>query len=89
MVASAGAYRLGKEMSERTRAERFQRELVAWQASPNMYVLDRRLDAWDEVLPGMIKYVIGVNPRRVEVWLNWERESKGLQGAFEGAEGDN
>lgn len=89
MIASAGAYRLGKEMAERTRAERFQRELVAWQASPNMYVLDRRLDAWDAVLPGMIKYVIGVDPRRVETWLNWEREGKGLQDAFEGAEGGN
>jgi len=88
-VAEAGAYRVRTEMAERTRAERFQRELVAWQASPNMYVLDRRLDAWDDVLPGMIKYVIGVDPRKIEVWLNWEREGKGLQGAFDGAEGAN
>jgi len=85
-VAQAGAYRLRKEMAERTRAERFQRELVAWRASPNMYVLDRRLDAWDEVLPGMVKYVIGVDPRKLEIWMNWERESRGLEGAFEGAE---
>ncbi len=88
-VANAGAYRLRTEMAERTRAERFQRELVAWQASPNMYVLDRRLDAWDAVLPGMIKYVIGVDPGKLEIWLNWERESRGLESAFEGAEGAN
>ncbi len=86
-VASAGGYRLRTEMAERTRAERFQRELVAWRASPNMYVLDRRLDTWDEVLPGMVKYVIGVDPRKLEIWLNWERQGRGLQGAFEGAEG--
>lgn len=83
-VANAGGYRLRTEMAERTRAERFQRELVAWKASPNMYVLDRRLDTWDEVLPGMVKYVIGVDPRKLEIWLNWERQGKGLQDAFEG-----
>ena len=85
LVAEAGAYKLRTEMAERTRAERFQRELDAWKASPNMYVLDRRLDVWDEVLPGMIKYVIGVDPDKIEVWMNWERESRGLDSAFEGA----
>jgi len=89
LVAEAGAYKLRREMAERTRAERFQRELDAWKASPNMYVLDRRLDVWDEVLPGMIKYVIGVDPNKIEVWMNWERESRGLDSAFEGAEGSN
>jgi len=85
LVAEAGSDKLRREMAERTRAERFQRELDAWRASPNMYVLDRRLDVWDEVLPGMIKYVIGVDPAKIEVWMNWEQENRGLEGAFEGA----
>jgi len=89
LVAEAGSYKLRTEMAERTRAERFQRELDAWKASPNMYVLDRRLDVWDEVLPPMIKYVIGVDPNKIEVWMNWERESRGLDSAFQGAEGSN
>jgi hypothetical protein len=94
LVAEAGAYKLRTEMAERTRAERFQRELDAWKASPNMYVLDRRLDVWDEVLLEMVKkgglvYVIGVDPGKIEVWLNWEQESRGLDSAFEGAEGSN
>jgi hypothetical protein len=89
LVAEAGGYKLRREMAERTRAERFQRELDAWKASPNMYVLDRRLDVWDEVLPPMIKYVIGVDPNKIEVWMNWERESRGLDSAFQGAEGPN
>ena len=89
LVAEAGSYKLRTEMAERTRAERFQRELDAWKASPNMYVLDRRLDVWDEVLPPMIKYVIGVDPNKIEVWMNWERESRGLDSAFQGAEVPN
>ncbi len=89
LVAEAGAYKVRREMAERTRAERFQRELDAWKASPNMYVLDRRLDVWDEVLPSMIKYVVGVDPNKIEVWMNWERESRGLESAFQGAEGGN
>jgi hypothetical protein len=87
LVAEAQAYRLRREMIERTRAERFQRELDIWRASPNLYVLDRRLDVWDEVLPGMLKYVICVDPNLVEVWLNWERETRGIStSAFEGEE---
>jgi hypothetical protein len=88
LVAEAGAYKVRIEMAERTRAERFQRELDAWKASPNMYVLDRRLDVWDEVLPGMLKYVIGVDPGKIEVWMNWEQESRGLESAFEGSGGN-
>jgi regulator of protease activity HflC (stomatin/prohibitin superfamily) len=88
LVAEAGSDKTRREMAERTRAERFQRELDAWKASPNMYVLDRRLDVWDEVLPGMLKYVIGVDPGKIEVWMNWEQESRGLEGAFGGAGGN-
>ena len=89
LVAEAQAYRLRTEMTERTRAERFQRELDNWRASPNLYVLDRRLDVCDEVLPPMIKYVICVDPNLVEVWLNWERETRGIStSAFEGDEAD-
>ena len=94
LVAEAGSEKVRLEMAERTRAERFQRELDAWKASPNMYVLDRRLDVWDEVLVEMVKkgglvYVIGVDPGKIEVWMNWEQESRGMEGAFQGAEGGN
>lgn len=85
LVAEAQGYRLRVEMAERTRAERFQREYDMWKACPELYVLDRRLDVWDAVLPGMVKYVICVDPDLVEVWLNWERETRGIStSAFEG-----
>jgi len=83
-VAAAGAYRIAKEMKERTNAEAFQRELLAYKASPNLYMLDRWLDVWDELLPGMKKYVLGIPRDRVEIWMNWEREKSAFEGVFGG-----
>ncbi len=86
-MARANAYRLQREMAERALAEPFRRELLAWEASPSMYVLDRWLDVWDEVLPKTTKYVLAVSPERVEVRMNWQRRRAVLEGAF-GGEGD-
>ena len=36
-------------------------------------VVDRWLDVWDKVLPDITKYVIGVDPDKVEIWLNLEQ----------------
>jgi len=44
-------------------------------------MLDRWLDVWDEVLPDLTKYVLGVDREKIEVWLNWER----IPGVMEGA----
>jgi len=86
-LAAAAAYRWGREMDERARAEGFQKELLAWQASPHLYRLDRWLEVWDEALPKMRKYVLGVDRRKVELWLNWEQGPGGrMEGAFESAE---
>ncbi|MCD6304624.1 MAG: hypothetical protein J7M21_06645 [Planctomycetes bacterium] len=82
-VARAGAYRITREMSVRAEAEAFQRQILAYRASPNMYMFDRWLDVWDDVLPGMKKYVLGVDRDRVEVWMNWERQREVLEGAFQ------
>jgi len=71
-------------MKERTNAEAFQRELLAYKASPNLYMLDRWLDVWDELLPGMKKYVLGIPRDRVEIWMNWEREKSAFEGVFGG-----
>ncbi|MGC9454118.1 MAG: SPFH domain-containing protein [Phycisphaerae bacterium] len=80
--AQARAYRWQRQLGERARAENFRRELLAYRASPEMYMLDRWLDVWDEVLPGMHKYVLGVDRDRIEVWLNLERETGVLEGMY-------
>jgi hypothetical protein len=83
IVAQATSYRWTKELTERSRAEAFQRELLAYQASPRIYMLDRWLDVWDQVLPKITKYVLGTDRNKIEVWLNWEREAGVMEGAFE------
>ncbi len=79
MVARAGAYRWQKEMKERGRWDAFPRELAAYQASPSVYMLDRWLAVWDEVLPNAYKYVLAVDRDLVECRLNLHRESDPLQ----------
>ncbi|MFA6133240.1 MAG: SPFH domain-containing protein [Phycisphaerae bacterium] len=85
LVAQATARRWTRELSEQARAEAFGRQLQAYRASPNIYMLDRWLDVWDQVLPKINKYVLGVDRRRIEIWLNWEHEGSMMQGAFETA----
>jgi len=81
MVAHAQADRSRAELTEMARAQAFQSAILAYDASPNMYMMDRWLDVWDEVLPGITKYVIGVDRDRLEVWLNWETQVETLEGA--------
>jgi len=82
LVAQATSYRWGKEMAERARAEAFDRKLLAYNASPRIYMLDRWLDVWDEVLPAITKYVMGVDRDKIEIWLNWERTPGVMEGAL-------
>ncbi len=76
MVAAAEGKRWQTEMSERSRLDAFQKELPAYEASPNLYMLDRWLDVWDKALPSMRKYVIGVDREKLEIWLNLEEGVK-------------
>lgn len=87
--AQARAYRWQKQLGERSRAESFRRELLAYDASPEMYMLDRWLDVWDEAMPRMHKYILGVDKDRVELWLNLERERGVLEGVYESPDGGN
>jgi regulator of protease activity HflC (stomatin/prohibitin superfamily) len=80
MVAKAIAKRWTTELTERARAESFPRQYVAYLANPGLFTLERWLDVWDEVLPGIPKYILAVPREKVQVWLNLEQES-GLTGS--------
>jgi regulator of protease activity HflC (stomatin/prohibitin superfamily) len=82
LVAQAVDYRWTRELAEQSRATAFSRELLAYQASPNIYMLDRWLDVWDQVLPGITKYVLGVDREKIEIWLNLERTPGVLEGSL-------
>ena len=86
MIVAAGARRWQLEISERSRLASFWKELPAYEASPNLYMLDRWLDMLDRVLPNMVKYVIAVDPDRVEVRLNLEQQTDTTAGLHSGQE---
>lgn len=71
-LVAAIAGRWKTELNERVRAEAFQRKVIAFNASPRLYKLERWLDVWDSVLPDITKYVIGVDPQRLEIRMNLE-----------------
>ena len=74
-IAQAVAGRWTKELGERVRVESFERKLIAYKASPRLYVLERWLDVWDEFLPNLTKYVVGFDPQKMELRMNLEEES--------------
>ena len=61
-------------------AKQVLRQLQAYQAAPEYYKLDQWLSVWDAALPNMVKYVLGVDPARVQVWMNLESDASPMQG---------
>ena len=87
MIAKASADRWRHELGERGKAESFARQTLLYEASPQIYMLDRWLDTWDRVLAGKHKRVIGLDPNRIEHWLKWEGQTGVMPGMFRGSEG--
>ncbi len=83
LVAQATGKRWKMELDERARAESFPANLAAYDAAPEIYMLDRWLEVWDEVLPEVSKYILAVDRDKVELWMNLEKESAGLEGVFD------
>jgi len=73
------SYKAQRELTEMARAQAFDRRLLAYQASPTMYMTDRWLDVWDQVLPGITKYVISVDSKDLEVRFNWQRQIEAME----------
>jgi modulator of FtsH protease HflK len=84
MIAKASAERWGHELGERGKAESFAQQTILYETAPQIYMLDRWLDTWDQILEGKHKRVIGLDPNRIEHWLKWEEQSGVMPGMFRG-----
>jgi len=82
MLAKASADRWTQELTERGKAESFARQMLLYNASPQTYTLDRWLDTWDTALHGRHKYVLGLDPKRIEHWFRWEGETGVMRRTF-------
>ena len=54
------------EIAGRTRSEFFNNKLAAYRANPSLYMLDRKMELFERYCPGIPKYVVAVDPNRVE-----------------------
>ena len=79
LVAEARASRWEAEQKAWTAVEVYRRKLLPYHASPTVYRFDRMMDVYDEVLPEMQKYVLGADPKQVEIRLNLERTASDYQ----------
>lgn len=74
LIAEAQADRWKKQLRAQTALETYRRMLLPFNESPRVYMFDRYMDVLDETLPGMKKYVIGVDRKLLEVRLNLEQQ---------------
>ena len=86
LVDKAGAAKWKKELEERGRYEWFLRYLLLYRANREVFVLDKWLEVWDEVLPGATKYILGVDRDLIEIWWNLEREEAPVKTRYESGE---
>ncbi len=76
VLAQARATRWQKEFNERARRETFEIELKGYRAAPRVYRADKYLEVLTEILRGRRKYVLGVDPDRVEKWFDAEEKAR-------------
>jgi regulator of protease activity HflC (stomatin/prohibitin superfamily) len=79
VVSRAKGDRWSREMSGRGEWEGFQAALPAYLANPTMYQWDHWLAVWEDVLPGLYKYVLAVDRKNVEVRMDWTRPPSSLE----------
>jgi len=75
VLAQARAYRWKTEFRERARAETFAVDLMGLRSAPALYRLDKYLNVLTEGLQKQRKYVLGIDRKSIEVWLNLEQPS--------------
>jgi modulator of FtsH protease HflK len=86
IIATAEASRWEKELKARTELTTYQRKLLPYYACKEVYMFDQYMNILDETLPDKLKYVLGVDRKKVQIRLNLETQGEGLQGVLDAAE---
>jgi regulator of protease activity HflC (stomatin/prohibitin superfamily) len=87
LESDAQAQRWAMELDGRAKAENFQRELAAYKGAPNLYMLDRYLDVYDQVMPGLTKYIFAVDRNKIDLRVDLRTEVQPMEGAMEKSAG--
>jgi hypothetical protein len=78
LLADARADKWRKQLRETLALEAYRRVRIPYQAAPRVWRFDRTMDVLDEILPGMRKYVVGVDKDRIELRINLEETQSPL-----------
>jgi regulator of protease activity HflC (stomatin/prohibitin superfamily) len=84
-IAQARADRWKRELREQTAVETYRRKLKPYLAAPRVYMFDAYLDVLDATLPQMRKYVLGIDPNRLDLRLNVPERANVLETGLEAA----
>jgi len=85
-VAAARADRWKRQLQEVTAVEVYRRKLLPYTAAPRVYMFDCYMDVMDETLPGMLKYVVGVDRNLLEVRVDLERQRDIMESGLDAAQ---
>ena len=77
-IARARADRWRREFRERARAETFGVQLLSLNAAPQLYRLDKYLDALGEGIKNRKKYIVATDRDKLEVRLNLQEQQESL-----------
>ena len=84
LIAQAQAYRWRRQLREETALETYRRMLLPFSKAPRVYMFDRYMDVLDEALPGMKKYVIGIDRKLLDLRMDLKQQrsiiGQGLEG---------
>ena len=77
-LEQALAYRWQREFQERALADVFPVEMMLYKAAPSLYRLEKLLAVLAETLRLRKKYILAMDRKKVEVWLNLEEQAQPL-----------
>jgi regulator of protease activity HflC (stomatin/prohibitin superfamily) len=88
LIADAQAYRWKRQLREQTALETYLRMLLPFGKAPRVYMFDRYMDVLDETLPGMKKYVIGIDRKLLDLRMDLKQQRSVIGAGLEGATGE-
>jgi hypothetical protein len=88
IIAAAQASRWEKQLKAQTELLTYRRKLKPYYACKEVYMFDRYMDILDETLPGKLKYVLGVDSKKVQIRLDLKSQGDGLESVMDTADSE-
>ncbi|MBT3277780.1 MAG: hypothetical protein HN909_05240 [Phycisphaerales bacterium] len=88
LIAAAKSKGWASQTRSRIAVETMRQQYLCYAAAPDVYAFHLRMGVLDDVLPTMSKYVIGLDPKRVQIRQNLHRNRDALSQGLDDAVGE-